>query len=80
MSEKLIFEKSVSGRKGYTLPSLDVESKDIKELLPQDSIRQKPAALPEISEPEVMRHFTQNFFRGPIICNVNFLINLHRIT
>ena len=27
--EKLIFEKSVAGRKGYTLPKLDVEKTDI---------------------------------------------------
>ena len=59
MSEKLIFELSSDGRKGYSLPELDTPSKDIKELLPLNVLRQKEADLPELSEVDVMRHFTR---------------------
>lgn len=55
--EQLIFEKSRSGRKGYTLPQLDVEAKDVNSLLPDKLIRKNDANLPEISENEVARHF-----------------------
>lgn len=50
---ELIFEISKQERKGYTLPSLDVE--EIK--LPEYLLRKEPADLPELSEPEIVRHF-----------------------
>lgn len=53
--EKTLYEKSRPGRKGYTLPVLDVES----ETLPEKYIRQIELKLPEISENEVARHFTK---------------------
>ncbi len=59
LSEKLIFELSSDGRRGYSLPELDIPSKDIKELLPPNVLRQKEADLPELSEVDVMRHFTR---------------------
>lgn len=59
VSEALLFEKSRAGRKGYTLPMLDVESKDIEELIPRHYLRSLPAALPELSESEVVRHFVR---------------------
>ena len=57
--EKLIFERSIKGRKGYSLPALDVEKTDIKEAIPQEHIRTEDAALPEVSESEVARHFNR---------------------
>lgn len=55
--EKLIFEKSRPGRKGYSLPKLDVPSQKTSELIEPKFIRENPANLPEISENEVTRHF-----------------------
>jgi glycine dehydrogenase subunit 2 len=57
MRQKLIFEKSVTGRKGYTLPKLDVPYKNLNDILPQKYQRKILAELPEISENEVVRHY-----------------------
>ena len=53
----LIFEKSVPGRVGYSLPDCDVPEEDIAKLLPSDQIRQTAPALPEVSEGDVIRHY-----------------------
>jgi glycine dehydrogenase subunit 2 len=58
MSEPLLFEKSVSGRKGYSLPDLDVEEVPFGELIPARFQRKDPPQLPELSEVDVVRHFT----------------------
>ena len=55
----LIFERSVPGRRGYRLPKLDVPEVPVDELIPAEHLREKPAELPEVSEVEVMRHYTQ---------------------
>lgn len=52
---KMIYEKSVSGRRGVRPPECDVFAK-IE--IPESLLRRKPAALPEISELDVVRHFT----------------------
>ncbi|MCL5038601.1 MAG: aminomethyl-transferring glycine dehydrogenase subunit GcvPB, partial [Firmicutes bacterium] len=57
--EPLIFEKSAPGRLGYSLPDLDVPSQDVASLLPGNLIRKEDAELPEVSEVEVVRHFTR---------------------
>ncbi len=57
MEEKLIFEISSSGKRGYTLPELEIKDKDINELIPKEYQRKKDAELPEVSEPEAVRHF-----------------------
>lgn len=53
---QLIFEKSVKGRRGTTLPTCDVELFDVATLDPS-FLRVKEAQLPEVSELDVMRHF-----------------------
>lgn len=58
MSRKLIFEISSEGKKGYSLPQLDVEERKIQELIPSKLLRDRDANLPEVSEPEVVRHYT----------------------
>jgi glycine dehydrogenase subunit 2 len=59
---KLIFEKSKQGRKGSSLPKCDIPA-NIS--IPQSLLRNTPAELPEVSELEAVRHFTnlskQNF-------------------
>ncbi|MFN3194792.1 MAG: aminomethyl-transferring glycine dehydrogenase subunit GcvPB [Chlorobiota bacterium] len=55
--EKLIFEKSSPGRKGYSLPDLEVNEIKPSERIPSDYLRKKDPELPEVSEIEVARHF-----------------------
>ncbi len=55
----LIFERSTSGRRGYRLPDLDVPEVPVTELIPEEFLRAEAPALPEVSELEVVRHYTQ---------------------
>jgi glycine dehydrogenase subunit 2 len=55
---KLIFEISKEGRQGYKLPPCDVESTDIRYMIPEDLLGKKDISLPEVSEVDVVRHFT----------------------
>ncbi len=55
--EKLIFEKSVPGRKAYSLPELKFKTKPLSDLIPEKFLRKTPAPLPEVSEIEVARHY-----------------------
>ncbi|MBE3592005.1 MAG: aminomethyl-transferring glycine dehydrogenase subunit GcvPB [Thermoanaerobacter sp.] len=55
---KLIFELSKGGRKAYTLPRLDVEEKPLEDILPQQMMRKEEIELPEISEVDIVRHYT----------------------
>ncbi|ABY95617.1 MULTISPECIES: aminomethyl-transferring glycine dehydrogenase subunit GcvPB [Thermoanaerobacter] len=55
---KLIFELSNEGRKAYTLPKLDVEEKPLEDILPQQMMRKEEIELPEVSEVDIVRHYT----------------------
>ncbi|MDP2871727.1 MAG: aminomethyl-transferring glycine dehydrogenase subunit GcvPB [Bacillota bacterium] len=57
--EPLIFELSAPGRTAYSLPELDVPSKDLSALLPPGAVREAPPELPEVSEVDVVRHFVR---------------------
>ncbi len=57
--EPLIFEISKPGRRAYSLPELDVPKNDVKDLLPEGELRSEPADLPEVSEIDLVRHFTR---------------------
>lgn len=59
MTEPLIFELSSPGRVGYSLPGLDVPERSVEDLIPAEALRRKPASLPEVSEPTVIRHYTR---------------------
>ncbi|NPB06140.1 MAG: glycine dehydrogenase subunit 2 [Aquificae bacterium] len=54
---KLIFEKSVKGRRAYRLPPLDVPEQPLEELLPEEYLREE-LNLPEVSQLEAVRHYT----------------------
>ncbi|CRH88603.1 aminomethyl-transferring glycine dehydrogenase subunit GcvPB [Peribacillus simplex] len=56
--QSLIFEISTSGRIGYSLPEMDVATIPLEEILPADYIREEEAKLPEVSELDIMRHYT----------------------
>ncbi|MEE8638582.1 MAG: aminomethyl-transferring glycine dehydrogenase subunit GcvPB [Candidatus Margulisiibacteriota bacterium] len=57
IEESLIFEKSSPGRKAYSLPDLDVPEEKIEKLIPKELLR-KDLNLPELSEVDIIRHFT----------------------
>jgi glycine dehydrogenase subunit 2 len=50
-----IFEKGAPGRRAFVCPELDVPRVD--GLLPDRFRRSEPARLPEVSEPEIVRHY-----------------------
>ncbi len=54
----LIFELSKPGRRAARLPVCDVPAPPAHEILPKDVIADAPPGLPEVAEPEVVRHFT----------------------
>ena len=57
--EKLIFDKSVPGRRGVTLPETGVPERPLVSVIPAVLLRKQPARLPEQSELEVVRHYTR---------------------
>lgn len=54
----LIFEMSKEGRKGYQLPELDVPDVDLDADFEEDYIRKEAPELPEVSELQIVRHYT----------------------
>ncbi len=57
--EPLIFEQGGKGRKGYSLPKEDVKAVDPSSLIPPHLLRKDIEGFPELSEVEVVRHFTR---------------------
>jgi glycine dehydrogenase subunit 2 len=64
---KLIYEKSSPGRPGVPTSSIKLAS---ARKIPAEYLRSAPAELPEVSEPEVVRHFTA-------LSRLNFSIDTH---
>src|SRR5919205_2625519 len=54
-----IFEKSKPGRRAAALPEAGVPEKPIAELIPENLLRSEPPRLPEIAEPEIVRHYNR---------------------
>src|SRR5258707_2562069 len=57
-TEQLIFEKGAPGRGAAHTPTLDIPAKPLESLIPAEFLRDDPAPLPEVSEIEVVRHYT----------------------
>lgn len=57
-NQPLIFEVSKPGRQSSYLPACDVPEQEPERLIPTDYLRAKPPELPEVSEPDAVRHFT----------------------
>ncbi|MGF1473279.1 MAG: aminomethyl-transferring glycine dehydrogenase subunit GcvPB [Rubrobacteraceae bacterium] len=55
---KLIKDRGREGRRGYTLPGLDVERTKLEEAVPEEARRQEKPGLPEVDEPTLIRHYT----------------------
>jgi glycine dehydrogenase subunit 2 len=59
MREKLIFELSRKGRKGYSLSGNELPEQPLENIIPSKYLRTTPAELPEVAESEVVRHFVR---------------------
>ena len=57
-NEVLLFERSSAGKKAYQLPPLDVPEVDPETLL-GEQMREDLGHMPEVSEIEIVRHFTR---------------------
>ncbi len=58
-NEGLIFEKSSPGKRGYQLPPAEVKEMNPAKVLGKGAIRDDIPGMPEVSEVEVVRHFTR---------------------
>lgn len=58
LSEKVLKELSSPGRTGHRLPDLDVPEIGLNKLIPEKFLRSSLPPLPEVSEVDVVRHFT----------------------
>jgi glycine dehydrogenase subunit 2 len=58
-NEPLIFEQGSPGREGYSLPASDVPEKKAERLIPKKLLRDEIPGFPEVSEVDVVRHFTR---------------------
>ncbi len=54
-----VFEKGAAGRRAFQCPELDVPPVDPEELLGAELRRAAPPRLPELSEPEIVRHYVR---------------------
>ena len=64
---KLIYEKSSPGRPGVQMSSISISP---TEEIPEKYLRGQPAELPEVSEAEVVRHFTA-------LSRLNYSVDTH---
>jgi glycine dehydrogenase subunit 2 len=54
-----IFERGAPGRRAFRSPGTDVPEVPLDELLPAHLRRSEPPRLPEVSEPEIVRHYVR---------------------
>src|SRR4051812_10347556 len=59
LNERVIFEEGSAGRRAFDLPALDVPAKDIDRLIEPTLLRAHIPDMPELSEVDVIRHFTR---------------------
>lgn len=57
--EPLIFEQGGEGRRGYSLPKWDVQKVEAKQVIPSHLLRKELTGFPQLSEVDVVRHFTR---------------------
>ncbi len=55
----LIFETSSKGRIAYSLSELDIPMKELSDLVPAELLRENELAYPEVSELDLVRHYTR---------------------
>jgi glycine dehydrogenase subunit 2 len=54
-----IYERSRPGRRAFVAPALDVPERPLDELLAPELRRAAPPKLPEVAEPEIVRHYNR---------------------
>jgi glycine dehydrogenase subunit 2 len=54
---ELLFELSRPGRRGARMPCTDVPATGVEKLLPADALTAEQPPLPELSEPDIVRHY-----------------------
>ncbi|MDX6652420.1 MAG: glycine dehydrogenase subunit 2 [Solirubrobacterales bacterium] len=54
-----IFERSKPGRRAAAIPAAGVPETPLAELIPSNLLRAEPPQLPEIAEPEIVRHYNR---------------------
>jgi glycine cleavage system P protein (glycine dehydrogenase) subunit 2 len=59
LEEPLIFDRTVEGRQGYSLPEDDIPDLPDTLLPPADLLREDIPGMPEVSEVDVVRHYTR---------------------
>lgn len=57
--EPLIFDRGSGGRRGVSLLESDVPEREISQLIPPHLARTVPLRLPDLCEPEIVRHYTR---------------------
>ena len=57
--EGLLFDRSSTGRLGVVVPDAGVDERPLEELLPDGLLRGEVEGMPELSEVDVVRHFTR---------------------
>jgi glycine dehydrogenase subunit 2 len=71
--EPLLIEISHNGRRGYSLPpadsKIDYEASRMSDSIPAGMVREQPPGLPQVSEPELVRHFVR-------LSQMNFAIDV----
>jgi len=59
LNEKLLFEVGSAGRRGYDVPAQDTPSRPLSEIIDPALLRDTIDGMPELSEVDVIRHFTR---------------------
>src|SRR6187397_871981 len=57
LATQLLFNLSSPGRRAAVFPASDVPERPLAELLPASHLAATPPALPEVTEPDVIRHY-----------------------
>ena len=68
---QLLFEKSKPGARGTLLPECDVPVVALDSVIPSKLLSETPLPLPELSEPELTRHYT-NLSRKNVSVDTHF--------
>ncbi|MBN1320074.1 MAG: aminomethyl-transferring glycine dehydrogenase subunit GcvPB [Thermoleophilia bacterium] len=55
----MVFDKSLPGHRAVDLPAVGVPTEDVSTLMPGVPLRTAPPRLPELAEPQVVRHYTR---------------------
>src|SRR5438874_3772613 len=59
LNEPLLFEEGSPGRRAFDLPKCDVPAKNLEDVIDPRLLRDEIPSMPELSEVDVIRHFTR---------------------